>query len=77
MMRRMLQALVRRATDGDLFALEELGKLRADTAAAVAAAARGAHDGEAGYSWTDIGRELGVTRQDARQQYGKRARRDG
>lgn len=74
-MRRMLRALARRATEGDLFALESLANLRTALDAAVAEAARGAHDGPAAYSWTEIGRELGITRQAARQQYGSGADR--
>lgn len=77
MIRRMLRALVRRATDGDTLALESLANLRADLAGAIAAAAVGAHDGPAEYSWTDIGQVLGVTRQAARQLYGGGSVRNG
>lgn len=71
MMRRMLRALVRRAGEGDLFALEALAQLRTETAQALADGARAAHDGPARYSWTEIAAELGITRQAARQEYGE------
>jgi hypothetical protein len=77
MMARMLAALVRRATAGDLFALEALAQIRAGVAYSIAAAARGAHDGPAHYSWTEVGRELGITRQAARQLYGNAGGPDG
>lgn len=69
-MRRMLQSLVRRASSGDLFALEALANIRSSMPEYVAQAARGAHDGEAHYSWTEVAAELGITRQAARQLYG-------
>lgn len=68
-MRRMLQSLVRRASSGDLFALEALANIRRAMPGYVAQAAAGAHDGEAHYSWTEIAAELGITRQGARQLY--------
>lgn len=71
-MRRMLRALVARATDGDLFALESLANLERAIPEAVEAAARGAHAGEAGYSWGEIGRELGISRQAAHQRFAVR-----
>ena len=70
-MRRMLRSLVRRATSGDLFALEALANLRRDLPGYQADAARGAHDGPAGYSWTEVAAELGMSRQAARQLYGQ------
>lgn len=70
MMTQMLAALVRRATDGDLFALEVIADMRRKVEQARRDAARGAHDGPAGYSWTEIAAELGMTRQAARQLYG-------
>jgi predicted transcriptional regulator len=70
MMARMMAALVRRATAGDLFALEALANIRAGVSYSLAAAARGAHDGPARYSWTEIAAELGISRQAARQLYG-------
>ena len=58
MLRRVLRALERRA------------QLERDLPAFVVAAGRGAHDGPASYSWTEIGRALDVSRQAARQRFG-------
>lgn len=69
MLRRVLRAMVRRATSGDLEALRELHLLELDLLAAVKDAARGAHDGPAHYSWSEIAAELGVSRQAARQRF--------
>lgn len=68
---RTVRAMARRATEGELEALGELRKLRWQIDAAIAEGAQGAHDGEFQFSWTDIGRELGISRQAARQMYGK------
>lgn len=72
-LRRMARALVRRAAEGDLDALTALVQARAAIDEAIVAAARELHDGRfptEGYSWTEIGRELGMTRQAARQRFG-------
>jgi hypothetical protein len=69
MLRRVLRAMVRRATAGDLEALRELHLLELNLLSAVVDAARGAHDGPARYSWTEIAAELGVSRQAARQRF--------
>lgn len=66
-MRRMARALARRAAEGDLEALAAIVAARADLADALEVGARGAH--EHGYSWTEIGREIGITRQAARQRF--------
>jgi hypothetical protein len=66
---RMLRALVRRAGDGDLIALEELASLQRASADAVASAARALHDGPYAYSWGEIGAALGVTRQSAHERF--------
>jgi len=71
MMGRVCRALVRRATDGDLLALEELAALERAVSGYLGDAARGAHDGEAHYSWTEIAYALETTRQNARQRFGK------
>jgi hypothetical protein len=66
----MSRALVRRAAEGDLDALEVLALARDDLDAAIGDAARALHDEfHDPYSWTEIGRVLGVTRQAARQAY--------
>lgn len=65
MLGRMLRALVRRATAGELDAVVELQVLERAVGAALIAAARGAHGEPGRYSWTEIAVELGITRQAA------------
>jgi len=72
MTRRVLASLVRRAGAGDLDALGELAALVDHVEYALALAAHNAHVGPAAYSWTEIARELGITRQAARQRFGGR-----
>lgn len=67
MIRRVLRSLVKRAEAGDLDALEELVAIQRDLEAYITAAARGLHEGPGRYSYGEIGRWLGVTRQAARQ----------
>lgn len=64
--RRMVRALVVRAGEGDTEALEQLAELEGFTRDATTAAVVVAHD-TAGYSFTELGRVLGITRQAARQ----------
>ena len=59
----------RRVAASDPTALRDLVAMRAALDEAIDDAAVELH--AAGYSWTDIGRELGVTRQAARQRWGK------
>jgi hypothetical protein len=73
MLRRVLRAMVRRAELGDIEAVRQLHLLERDVADAVAEAARGAHDGPARYTWSEIGAELEVSRQAARQRFGRRS----
>lgn len=68
-LRRMARAMARRAADGDLEALSAMRDARAALDAAMAEAARGAR--AFGYSWGEIGRELGITRQAAQQRFGQ------
>lgn len=67
--RRVMRAYGRRVADRDIGALGGLAQLRAD----VDEATRHAVDSlrVQGYSWADIGRELGVTRQAAQQKWGR------
>jgi hypothetical protein len=70
----MGRALVRRAADGDLDALAALVESRDALDAAIGDAARALHyDFHQPYSWTEIGREVGITRQAAQQRFGKGA----
>lgn len=66
-LKRVSKALVRRAAEGDLETLSAIRQVQDDMAVALEAAAQAAH--AAGYSWTEIGRELGMTRQAARQRF--------
>jgi len=68
MVGRMLRALARRAAEGDLEAVEQLAALETTVAEQLRAAATVAHD-TAGYSWTEIARATGTTRQAARQRF--------
>lgn len=69
MIGRMVRALARRAGEGESFALAELVGLQAVLDEAIATAAKAAHD-DAGFSWTEIAGELGISRQAARQRFG-------
>lgn len=68
MIGRMFRALERRAAEGDLEAVEQLNALADAAGAHLCAAAQAAHD-QAGYSWTEIGRATGTSRQGARQRF--------
>lgn len=59
--RRILRAMGRRAASGDLESLAAMRELRRELDAITAQAARAAN--ASGYSWGDIARELGVSRQ--------------
>ena len=67
-MRRAVRAFGRRAAE-DTDALAMLVQLRAELDAEIEAAARLCHDGPAGFSWTEIGSALGISRQAARQRF--------
>lgn len=69
-LRRTIRAMSRRAIGGELEALGELRKLRWEIDAAIAEGAQGAYEAF-GFSWTEIGNELGISRQAARQMYGR------
>src|SRR5690349_2760645 len=75
-LRRMGRALVRRAGDGDLDALVALVDSRAALDVAIGDAARALHtwrvDGvHDGYSWAEIGRAVGISKQAAQQRFGE------
>ena len=69
MMRRMLRAHGRRVGDADPEDLTDLVALRGELDKAIAVAIMGQR--RAGFSWTDIGRGLGVTRQAAQMTWGR------
>lgn len=71
-LRRMARALVRRAAAGDLEALAALVESRDALDVAIGDAARALHyDFTQPYSWGEIARELGISRQAAQQRFGK------
>lgn len=63
---RMMRGLVARAGEGDTEAVEQLARVERLAPVATSMGGRLAH-AQAGYSYTDLGRVLGVTRQAARQ----------
>lgn len=63
---RMMRALVRRASDGDTEALEQLVHLEAQASALIVQAGRAMHESGL-YTYTDLAQCLGVTRQAVRQ----------
>lgn len=68
---RMLQAAGRRVADGDTVDLAQLVTLRREfevIEVEAVVAMRERH----GYSWAEIGRDLGITKQAAQQYYGRR-----
>jgi hypothetical protein len=67
--RRIVRAYGRRVADGDIGALADLAALAADVDDAIRVACAGLH--ATGYSWTEIGTQLGVSRQAARQRWNK------
>lgn len=67
---RVIRALVRRAGEGDTEALEQLLSLEAQIAQAVKDAGRALHD-DAGYSFTYLAGVAGVSRQAARERFGR------
>jgi hypothetical protein len=66
--RRVLRAYARRVGDGDVEALALMANLADDINSALAEAVKGLR--ASGYSWTEIGARLGVTRQAAQQRWG-------
>jgi hypothetical protein len=69
--RRFVRALVARAEEGDTEAIEQLVETQHETTQAITAAGQALS--RAGYSYTDLARLLGVTRQAARQRFARRA----
>lgn len=68
--RRILRAYGRRVADRDIEALAGLVELRGEVDAAIDTAVDGLV--AAGYSYTDIGRTLGISRQAAQQRHARR-----
>ncbi|MCW3041885.1 MAG: hypothetical protein JWL57_43 [Actinobacteria bacterium] len=68
--RRILRAAARRVADGDVEGLPGLVALRSEVEAAIGEAIGGLRSPQWSYSWADIARVLGTTRQAAQQRYG-------
>lgn len=69
--RRVLRAYVRRVADGDIDSLTDMATLSAAINEPTDQAVGGLRG--SGYSWTDIGAALGITRQAAQQRFGAAA----
>lgn len=67
--RRICRAYGRRVADRDIDGLAGLAQLAADVEATTQAAVTQLR--AQGYSWTDVGRALNITRQAAQQRYGR------
>ena len=67
--RRMLRAFTRRVSEGDVEGLAELAHLAELAELATGQAARALVAD--GYSWADVARVLGTSRQNAHKRYGK------
>ncbi|MDQ1426646.1 MAG: hypothetical protein QOK39_122 [Acidimicrobiaceae bacterium] len=67
--RRVIRSAGRRVAAGDIEALRDLVAVRDDLEAAIAEAVKGLRS-DWDYSWADIGRVTGTTRQAAQQRYG-------
>lgn len=72
--RRIVRAYARRVGDRDIEALTGLAALRDEVDAAIVEAVKQLHGDP--YSWAEIGRALGTTRQAAQMRFGKAARDD-
>lgn len=70
---RILRACARRVADGDVEGLAGLVALRSELDRAIAEAVRGLRQPRWGYSWAEVARVLGTTRQAAQQRYGATA----
>lgn len=69
---RMILAMGRRVADGDIDGLEALARLRKAVDQATYRAVTRLRPPHGVHSWTDIGRELGITRQSAQERFGGR-----
>jgi hypothetical protein len=67
---RILRAAARRVADGDVEGLAALVALRSELDDAIGQAITGLRSPQWSYSWADIARVLGTTRQAAQQRYG-------
>ena len=70
---RILRAAARRVGDGDVAGLAALVALRSELDEAITEAVAGLRQPQWSYSWSEIARVLGTTRQAAQQRYGSNA----
>lgn len=68
--RRIMRAYGRRVADRDIEGIRGLVDLRAELDAQICESAQRLQ--AQGYSWAEVGRVLGITRQAAQQRFGKR-----
>jgi hypothetical protein len=68
---RILRAYARRVADGDIEAMLSMTEVATEFDALIEQAAQGLH--HYGYSWTEIGSRLGITRQAVQQRWGHTA----
>lgn len=73
--RRVLRAYAARVADFDVEGLAGLAQLAQDVDAAVTLAVANLHQ-RGGYSWAELGRVLGISRQAAQQRYARRTRNE-
>jgi hypothetical protein len=73
---RMLRALGKRVGDADIAMLPGLAEIPRLGEHLLGIAARQLHE-EHGYSWADIGRALGITRQSAHERFRRQDQPDG
>lgn len=69
--RRILRAHARRVADGDVEGLAEMVALRDELDRGIAEAVTGLRSDPWNYSWAEVARPLGTTRQAAQQRYGR------
>jgi hypothetical protein len=70
---RILRAAAHRVGDGDVAGLAALVALRSELDKAITEAVSGLRQPQWSYSWSEIARVLGTTRQAAQQRYGSKA----
>ena len=71
MVRRMLRAMGRRvATDGDIEGLADMVKMRDELDGLIAETVASLRE-DYGYSWAEVGKHTGMTRQAAQQRWGQ------
>ena len=75
--RRILRGMGKRIGDGDIARLAEVRSLRSDLDAIEAEMVRSLRSPRWNYTWDEIGRELGISKQAAQQRWGHLQDGDG